>query len=121
MIDEDPFTLVASVNIVTTNLRVVLNVKKDGRFTPNARIRKIWIPKQYMVHKDELEVKRKVSTTREKGKNGRYPYHSKQEKPSKGKNVSLKKIHTFPERKGMNTSRRKILPRFVVTPPVPFG
>ena len=97
----------ASVNIVSIDLRVVLNVKKDERFSPNAKIRKVWIPKQYLVHKDELAIKGKVSTTKEKKKNGRYPYNSKhkikKEKPSKGKNVSLKERHTFPEGKGMNT------------------
>ena len=77
MIDEDPFPLVASVNITITDLRVVLNEKKDERFSPNTKIRKVWIPKQYLVHKDELAVKRKVSTAKEKEKNGMYPYHSK--------------------------------------------
>ena len=75
MIDEDPFPLVASVNIVATDLRAVLNVKKDERFSPNARIRKVWIPKQYLVHKDDLLVKGKVFLVREKEKNGKYSYH----------------------------------------------
>ena len=64
-----------------------------------------------------------MSTTKEKEKNGRYSYHSKQEikkeKPFKEKNVPLKERHTFPEAKGRNTSRRKILPRFVVPHFVP--
>ena len=68
MIDEDPFPLVALINIVATDLRAVLNVEKDVRFSPNVRIRKVWIPKQYLVHKDELAVKGKVSTTKEKEK-----------------------------------------------------
>ena len=118
MINEDPFPPMASVNIAAIDLRAVLN----ARFSPNAKIRKVWIPKQYLVHKDELAVKGKVSTTKEKEKNGRYSYHSKQEikkeKSSKGKNVSPKERHTFPQGKGMNTSRRKIPPRFVVPPPV---
>ena len=77
MVDEDSFPQVAYVNIVATNLRVVLNEKKDGRFSLNAKIRKVWIPKQYLVHKDELVIKGKVSTTRQKENNGRYPYYSK--------------------------------------------
>ena len=97
--------------------------KKDERFSPNARIRKVRISKQYMVYKDELAVKGKVSTTKEKEKKGRYPYHSKREikkeKPSKEKNVSPKDRHTFLEEKGMDTSRRKTPLRFVVPPPVP--
>ena len=64
-----------------------------------------------------------MSTAREKEKNGRYPYHSKQEikkdKPLKENNVPPKKRHIFPKGKGSNTTRRKIPPRFVVPPPVP--
>ena len=77
MIDEDPFPSMASINIATIDLRPMLNAKKAERFTPNARIRKVWIPKQYLVHKDELAIKGKMSTTKEKEKNGRYPCHSK--------------------------------------------
>ena len=102
MIDEDPVPPVASVNIVAIDLKVVLKIKNDGRFSPNVRIRKVWIPKQYMVHRDELTVKRRMSTTKENEKNGRYLYHSKQEikkeKSFKRKNVSLKEIHFFRER-----------------------
>ena len=32
MIDEDPFPLVASINIVVTGLRAILNAKKVGSF-----------------------------------------------------------------------------------------
>ena len=59
VIDEDPFPLVASVNIVAIALRVVLNAKKDERFSPNAKIRKVWI----------------LSIAIEKENIGRYPYH----------------------------------------------
>ena len=45
LIDEDPFPPVASINIVATNLRAVLNAKNAGRFSPNAKIRKVWISK----------------------------------------------------------------------------
>ena len=77
MVDEDPFPPVALVNITAIDLRVVLNEKEDEKFSSNVKIRKLWIPKQYLVCKDELVVKGKVSTTKEKEKNGRYPYHSK--------------------------------------------
>ena len=94
MIDGDPFPSVALVNIVATDLRVVLNAKKDERFSLNVKIRKVWISKQYLVYKDELVEERKVSTTREKESNGKFPYQSKQEikkeKPPKEKNVSPK-------------------------------
>ena len=51
VVDEDPFPPAASINIA--DLRAMLNEKKDERFSPNDSIRKVWIPKQYMVHKDE--------------------------------------------------------------------
>ena len=65
MIDEDPFPPVALVNITANDLRVVQNAKKDRIFSPNARIKKVWISKQYFVHRDDLVVKRKVSIARE--------------------------------------------------------
>ena len=107
MVDEDPFPPMTLVNIVAMDLKAVLNEKKDEKFSPNVKIRKVWIPKQYLVHKDELAIKGKVSTCREKGNDGRYPYHSKQEirkaKPSKEKNVFPKERHIFPYGKGRNT------------------
>ena len=41
MVDEDSFLPMASFNIATMDLRVVLNVKKDERFSPNARIKNV--------------------------------------------------------------------------------
>ena len=61
MIDEDPYSPVALVNITTTDLKAVLNAKNDERFSPNVKIRKVWIPKQYLVHIDELATKRRMS------------------------------------------------------------
>ena len=123
VVDEDSFPPMASVNIAATDLRVVLN-EKEEKFFLDAKIIKVWIPKQYLVHKDELTVKEKASTTKERKKNEMYPYHSKQEikkeKPFKEKNVPPKERHTFPKGKGRNTSRRKIPPRFVVPPLVPL-
>ena len=50
-----------------------------------------------------METKRRMSIAKEKEKNGRYPYHSKQEikkeKSSKGKNVSRKERHFFKEKR----------------------
>ena len=59
----------SSFNIVAMDLRAVLNEKKDNRFSPNSRIRKVRISKQHLVHRDELTVKVKVSTARENEKN----------------------------------------------------
>ena len=59
MVNEDPFPPVASVNIAAMDLRAVLNEKMDEKFSPNARIRKVWILKQYLVHMDELAVQGK--------------------------------------------------------------
>ena len=41
MIDEDPFSLVASINIVVIDLRAMVNAKKVMRFSPSTRIRKV--------------------------------------------------------------------------------
>ena len=43
MVDEDPFPPVASVNIAVTNLRAVLKENEDEKFSPNVKIRKVWI------------------------------------------------------------------------------
>ena len=64
MVDEDLFPPMASVNIVATDLRAVLNEKKDEKFFLNIKIRKVWIPKQYLVYKDGFAVKGKVFTTK---------------------------------------------------------
>ena len=77
MIEEDLVPPMALVNIATTDLKVVLNAKNDGRLSPNARIRKVWIPKQYLVHGDDLGAKKRMFVAKEKENNGRYPYHSK--------------------------------------------
>ena len=50
MVDEDPFPPEASVNIAATDLRAVLNENEDEEFSPNVKIRKVWIPKQYLVY-----------------------------------------------------------------------
>ena len=76
MISGDPFPLVVSINIAAIDLRAMLNAKKTERFSPSVRIRKVWIPKQYLVYMDDFAARRSVSTTREKENNGRYPYHS---------------------------------------------
>ena len=52
MIDKDLVPLVTSVNIAAIDLKAVLKAKNDGRFSHNARIRKVWIPKQYFIHRD---------------------------------------------------------------------
>ena len=73
MINEDHVPPMASVNIA------VLNAKNDEIFSRNVKLRNVWISKQYLVHKDEFEAKRKMSASKEKEKNGMYPYHSKLE------------------------------------------
>ena len=101
VIDEDPFPLTASFNIPATNSRAMLNAKKAGRFSPSARVRKVWIPKQYLTYKNNFTTKGRVPITREWKKNGRYLYHSfedskheaKNKKFSKRNNVSPKERH----------------------------
>ena len=41
VIDEDLVLLVASINVVATNFKAMLNAKNVGRFSPNAKIRKV--------------------------------------------------------------------------------
>ena len=77
MIAEDPFPPVASINITAIDLRAVLNAKKVERFYLSSRIRRVWIPKKYFVHMGDLATSRRLSASREREKNGRYPYHSK--------------------------------------------
>ena len=130
VIDEDPFPPVATINIAATDLRAMLNAKKAVRFSPSVRIRKVWIPRQYLVHMDDLAARKRVSTAKERKKNGRYPYQSsedskleiKKKKFFKEKNVSPKERHTSPEEKGMNNpSMGKMPSRFVVPPLVSPG
>ena len=83
------------VNIAATDLRTVLNEKKDEKFSPNVKIRKVWVSKQYLVCKDEFAVTGKVFIAREKEKNERYPYHSKHK--SRRRNPSKKRI--FPQKR----------------------
>ena len=97
MIDEDPFPPETSINIAATNSRVMLNAKKTKRFSLTARVRKVWIPKQYLTYKNDLVEKGRVPTAREWKKNGRYPYSfenskhkAKNKKFSKENNVSPK-------------------------------
>ena len=53
MINEDPFPPAASINIVATDSRAMLNAKKAGIFSPSAKVRKVWIPKQYLTYKND--------------------------------------------------------------------
>ena len=88
----------------------MLIAKKVGRFSPNGKIRKLWIPKQYLVHMDDMVARRRGSATKEKVKNERYPYHTRQkikkEKPSKGNDVSPKERYVFVVEKSMNNPSR---------------
>ena len=43
VIDEDPFPPVASINTTTFDLKAMLNAKKVEEFSPNSKIRKVWI------------------------------------------------------------------------------
>ena len=65
MIDEDPFPSIASINIATTDSRAMLNAKKAERFSLSIKVRKLWIPNQYLTYKNDLETKGRVSAARE--------------------------------------------------------
>ena len=45
VIDKDPFPPTASINTTTFDFKAMLNTKKAEEFSPNAKIRKVWIPK----------------------------------------------------------------------------
>ena len=50
-IDEDPFPPVASVNTTSFDLRALIESKKEGKLS----LRKVWVPKYYMVRVDRLK------------------------------------------------------------------
>ena len=65
VIDVDPFPPIASINITAIDLRAMLNAKKAERFSQSAKIRKVWIPKQNLVHMDDWDRRRRLSITTE--------------------------------------------------------
>ena len=73
VIDEDLFPPVASINTTTFELRALIDSKKTRRITTGPKIRNLWIPKQYLISKNDLIVERRVSAVRENKKNGRNP------------------------------------------------
>ena len=91
VIDEDPFTPTTSINIAATNSRAILNAKKARRFSLSAKVITVWIPKKYLTYKNDLAAKRKVSTSREIGKKGRYPYYPFEDSKHKAKNKNFSK------------------------------
>ena len=95
VIDEDPLPSIASINIDAIDSRAMLSVKKAGKFSPSARVRKVWIPKQYLTYKYDLVAKGKVSAAREKGKNARYLYHPFEDSKQEAKNKNFSKGNIF--------------------------
>ena len=51
-INEDPFPLVASINIVIVDLRALIESKKVGKLSP----RKVWVPKYCLVRVNKLKM-----------------------------------------------------------------
>ena len=91
MIDEDPFPLVASINIAAMDSRAMLNAYKAGGFSPSVKVRKVWILKQYLTYKNDLATKGRVPLAREWKKNGKYPYHSFENSKQEAKNKKFSK------------------------------
>ena len=60
--------------------------KKIKEFSPNAKIRKVWISKQYLTYRNDLVAKAKHFACREKGKNGKYLYHLVEDSKHETKN-----------------------------------
>ena len=48
LINEVPCPPPALINIAAIDSRAMLNTKKAERTSPSARVRKVWIPKQYL-------------------------------------------------------------------------
>ena len=68
MIDKYLFPPTASINTTAFDFKAMLNAKKDKEFSPNDKIRKVWIPKQCLIYKNDLATKMKVSAARENRK-----------------------------------------------------
>ena len=66
--DEDQFSLATSINIAAIDWRAMPNAKKARRFSPNAKIRKVWIPKQYLIYKNNLAANESVCSQRKRKK-----------------------------------------------------
>ena len=75
VIREDTFAHATSINTIAFDLKVVMNSKKLRGIPPSLRIRKVWIPKQYLTYKNDLVVERGVFVVKEKKKGG-HPNHS---------------------------------------------
>ena len=84
VIDEDPFPLVTSINIVAFDLKALINSEKEKRVPLSPKTRKVWILKQYLIYKDDFIVERRVFVVKEKNKNGEHPNHSFGKKKSRG-------------------------------------
>ena len=67
-----------------------MNEKKDEKFSPNVKIREVWIPKQYLVHKDELTVKEKCLHPEKRYRMG--GIHTIQNKKSRRRNPLKKRM-----------------------------
>ena len=76
MIGKDPFPSVASINTYGFDFKALMNSKKKKAIPPSIRIRKLWIPKQYLTYKNYLTLERGVFAVIEKKKNGKNPNHS---------------------------------------------
>ena len=68
VIGEDTFPPLASINTIAFDLKAVMNSKKVRGISPSLRIRNVWIPKQYLIYKNDLATKIRVSTIIEKKK-----------------------------------------------------
>ena len=114
VVDEDPFSPIASSNTLAFDLRELIDSKKARGIPPRPKIRKVWTHNQNLIYKDDLIEERRMFLVIEKKKNGRrlnnssekdsigLGHKSKDKRFSKENNVSQKERHTFPRKKGMN-------------------
>ena len=68
LIDEDSYPRVVSINTTAFDFKALINSKKAEGIPLSLRIRKVWIPKQYLTYKNDMAIERGMSTVREKEK-----------------------------------------------------
>ena len=68
VIDKYQFSPAASINTTPFDFKAILNAKKDEEFSSKAKIRKVWIPKQYLTYKNYLASKIQRQRAMEKRK-----------------------------------------------------
>ena len=54
LIDEDSYSLVASINIIYFDSKPLTCLEMARGIPPSLRIREVWIPKKYLTYKNDM-------------------------------------------------------------------